>query len=91
MKVLYSPQFSNRYNRLPEETKEKAEKKEKIFRNNPFDLRLKTHKLHGGMSKFWAFSIDIRHRIVFKFEENGSVKFYTIGVILSIFNLGGVA
>lgn len=79
MKILYSPQFSNKYSQLPGAIKEKAERKEKIFRNNPFDIRLKTHKLHGRMEEFWAFSIDIRYRIVFKFESNSNIKFYTIG------------
>jgi mRNA-degrading endonuclease YafQ of YafQ-DinJ toxin-antitoxin module len=79
MKIFYSPEFKRRYKRLPAETQRKAEEKEIIFRKEPFDPRLKTHKLHGRLSDFWAFSVDERCRIVFIFLENDKVKFYAIG------------
>lgn len=79
MKIFYSPQFAREYKRLPLGTKEKAKKKEEIFRKNPFDFRLKTHKLKGRLSEFWAFSIDFRYRIIFKFQNSNIVRFYAIG------------
>lgn len=79
MKILYSPEFTHRYQRLSADIRNKAKKKEKIFRENPFDSRLKTHKLQGRMSEFWAFSIDFKYRIIFKFEDSDKVRFYTIG------------
>ena len=79
MKIFYSPEFLRKYKGLPQEAKAKMEKKEEIFRKNPFDPRLKTHKLHGRMSDFWAFSMDLKYRIVFKFENKDMVKFYSIG------------
>ena len=68
-----------RYQRLSETVRSKAKKQEKIFRANPFDSRLKVHKLHGRMSDFWSFYIDFKYRIVFKFEESTVVKFYSVG------------
>jgi len=79
MEVFYSPQFVREYRQLPTEVKEKAKKKEKIFRRNPFDERLKTHKLKGKLDDFWSFSIDFRYRIIFKFQNNNTVRFYVIG------------
>ncbi len=79
MKIFYSPEFTYKYQKLPSDIRSKAKKKEKIFRENPFDRRLKTHKLQGRMSEFWAFSIDPKYRIVFQFEKNNLVKFYSIG------------
>ena len=79
MKILYSSRFLQKYGRLPQEVKEKAEKKEEIFRKNPFDERLKIHKLRGRMNEFWAFSVDIKYRIILKFEDSDKVRFYTIG------------
>jgi len=67
------------YRKLPIEIKEKAKKKEKIFRKNPFDSRLRTHKLRGRLDEFWAFSIDFRCRIIFKFQDSNKVRFYIIG------------
>lgn len=79
MQILYSPEFKRKYKRLPVEIHRKAEEKEIIFRKDPSDPRLKTHKLHGRLSDFWAFSVDERYRIVFIFLENNKVKFYAIG------------
>ncbi|MBI2113410.1 MAG: hypothetical protein HYT50_02435 [Candidatus Wildermuthbacteria bacterium] len=58
--------------------KERAEKQERIFREDPFDLRLKTHKLKGRMQEFWAFSVGYRHRIVFEFKEDRKVIFHAV-------------
>ncbi|PIS17202.1 MAG: type II toxin-antitoxin system mRNA interferase toxin, RelE/StbE family [Candidatus Nealsonbacteria bacterium CG09_land_8_20_14_0_10_42_14] len=79
MRILYSPEFARRYRKLPLEVQRKAEEKEIIFRNNPFDSRLRTHKLRGNISDFWAFYLDRRYRIIFAFIEKGAVKFYAIG------------
>jgi len=79
MKILYLPKFSREYKRLSEAVKAKAEQQEKIFRGNPFDKRLKTHKLQGELSGFWAFSIDFQNRIVFDFVDENTVRFYRVG------------
>lgn len=79
MRIVYSLEFEKRYRRLPIEIQKKAEFKETIFRENPFDARLKTHKLHGRLDDFLAFSIDYRYRIVFKFLEKDTVRFYAVG------------
>lgn len=50
--IKTSPHFNKQYKKLPQEIKEQAKKKEKIFRQNPFDSRLKTHKLHGRQKNF---------------------------------------
>ena len=58
-----------------------AEKKETLFRQNPFDSRLKTHKLSGALEGFYAFSISNTHRIIFDFAESDShtARFYQVG------------
>lgn len=79
MEIFYSPQFMREYRKLSVEVREKAKKKEKIFRRNSFDPQLKTHKLKGRLDEFWAFSVDYRYRIIFKFQNNDRVRFYVIG------------
>lgn len=79
MRIVYSSKFAREYKKLPKEIKLLAEKKEKIFRKNPFDPILDTHKVHGRLRDFWSFSIDFKYRIVFEFRENNIVYFHSIG------------
>ncbi|HEY4510149.1 MAG TPA: type II toxin-antitoxin system mRNA interferase toxin, RelE/StbE family [Candidatus Paceibacterota bacterium] len=79
MQIFYSPEFAKRYRRLPRAIQKKAEEKEQFFRINPFDARLKTHRLHGRLREFWAFWVDYQIRVAFKFLDNGDVRFYAIG------------
>ncbi len=81
MKILYLPKFKKQYKRLPVKVKDLAEEREKIFRKNPFDSRLETHKLHGQLSSFLAFSINYEYRIIFDFadKKKNVVRFYFTG------------
>jgi addiction module RelE/StbE family toxin len=79
MQIFYSPQFARDYKSLEETIKNRAEKREVIFRKNPFDSRLKTHKLSGKLSEFWSFSIDQRLRIIFEFKDEKKIIFHAIG------------
>lgn len=79
MKIFYHPKFKKEYKNLPKEIKESAEKKEKVFRKNPFDPQLKTHRLHGELKDFWAFSINYEYRIIFDFLGKNTARFYSVG------------
>ena len=79
MRVLYHPKFVREYKKLPNNIKDQAEEKEKIFRDNPFDPRLKIHKLKGPLSGFWVFSINHKYRIIFDFADINTVHFYSVG------------
>ena len=59
--------------------KELAEIKEETFRENPFDISLKTHKLKGGLKGFWSFSINQKFRIIFEFVNDNEVWFHSVG------------
>jgi len=80
MKIYYSPKFERLYKKLPKDTQLLAEKKERIFRQDPFHPTLKTHKLKGKLFEFWAFSVDYKYRIIFEFLGNKSeCRFHSIG------------
>ncbi len=79
MIIKVSSKFKKSYRRLPEKIKEKAKKKESIFRNNPFDIRLKTHKLSGVDKTCWAFWVDNSYRVKFIFFSKGEVLFLDVG------------
>ena len=79
MKILYYSKFPREFKKLPSEIKQLSAEREKIFRENPFDSRLKTHKLSGELKGFWSFSVDYSYRIIFEFADDGIVRFYSIG------------
>lgn len=76
MKIIYTSKFEREYRKLPVHIKELSEEKEKIFKKDPFDQRLKTHKLHGKFKEFWSFSIDYKFRIVFEISKENKEIFY---------------
>ena len=50
-----------------------------IFQDDPFDARLRTHRLSGVLQGLWSFSIDYDLRVVFSFVEPGRALFVDIG------------
>ena len=79
MEIRYRPRFKREYRKLSAVIRKQAVHVEKIFRDDPFDPQLRTHKLHGPLSDFYAFSIDYRHRIIFAFVDKKIVEFYSVG------------
>lgn len=79
MEIIFSKKFEHEYRKLPVFVKKSAEKKELIFRSNPFDLSLNTHKLHGKLESFYSFSIGYNYRIIFEFGGKNVVYFYSVG------------
>lgn len=50
-----------------------------LFIKNPFDKRLRTHKLSGELKDCWAFSINYKYRIVFEFIDDNTALLIDIG------------
>lgn len=78
-KITYSSHFAKAFKSLPEKLKKQAIKREKIFREDCFDSRLKTHKLKGSLEGYWSFSINYSYQILFEFQKNGDVGFIDVG------------
>lgn len=79
MIISVSSKFKKSYRKLPNNVKGKAKEKEEIFRANPFDSRLDTHKLHGKYKEYWAFTVLGQYRIMFAFINSDGVDFINIG------------
>ena len=80
MEIIYYSKFEKQFNKLSREIKKLTLEKEEIFKIDPFDPRLKTHKLHGKFDGYLAFSINYNYRIIFSYTENKKdVKFHSIG------------
>ena len=50
-----------------------------IFIQNPFDRKLKTHRLSGKLKEVWSFRIDYDVRVLFYFISEKKVVFFDIG------------
>lgn len=79
LQVEYSTNFVRQFKKLNPQIRSKAIKAEVLFKKDSFSPKLKTHKLSGRLKDLWAFSIDYKHRVIFKFKDRGIVLFYTIG------------
>jgi len=81
MIVFLTSKFKKAYKRLPKQIKKKAKEREGIFRENPFDSQLETHRLRGKYKDYWAFSVDKFYRIMFQFLDAAKTKaaFINIG------------
>lgn len=50
-----------------------------MFRKNPFDPRLDTHKLSGRWQGYWAYSVDYKYRVIFVFRDAKTATYYDVG------------
>ena len=78
-KIYPTNHFIKSYTMLSENIKTVAKKREMIFTNNPFDQRLKTHKLKGKLKDYWSYSINYQYRILFRFLDKETVIYHDIG------------
>ncbi len=79
MEIEYTRRFERAYEKLSDDVKRRAKFADSIFRTDPFDVRLRAHKLHGKLAGFWSLRVDVRHRIIFHFLDNGLALFHMIG------------
>jgi addiction module RelE/StbE family toxin len=50
-----------------------------LFKNNPFDPKLRTHKLSGKLKDLWSFSVEYDLRVIFSFAGEDKVILIDIG------------
>jgi len=84
MEVSFSEQFKKAYQkRIGKDALSKNAFKQavELFKTNPFDARLKTHKLSGKLKGLLSFSVTYNIRVVFYFTDDQPQKalFVNIG------------
>jgi len=77
--IHFGPDFFKAFDRLPKPIQELAKKKDTVFLANPFDPRLKTHRLKGPLAGTWSYSINYSYRVLFRFLKHDEVMYYDIG------------
>ncbi len=72
MEVSFSDSFQKVFKKKVKSTELAAEFWDRLglFINNPFDSKLKTHKLSGKLKDLWSFSIEYDLRVVFYFTKD---------------------
>ena len=78
-KIYPTTHFIKAYKNLPEKVRTLVQQKELIFMADPFDNRLKTHKLKGKLKDYCSYSVDYQHRIIFRFMDRETVLYLDIG------------
>lgn len=80
IEVIYARSFIKGFIRPHPDVRDMAEKKEELFKDNPFHPSLKTHSLSGKMNSLWSFSVNRKYRIIFSFDSGRkAVGFIEIG------------
>ncbi len=80
--VGFSSSFKKAFKKKIKGRKEIEEKFWKCmadFIQNPFDTRLKTHKLSGKLKDDWSFSVEYDLKVVFYFAGSQKAVFTDIG------------
>ena len=79
MEIRFTPEFEKWYKKLALSVKIKAEKQIDFFKVNPIHPSLNIEKLNPRNKNYWSLRVDVKHRIIFKFEKEDLVIFYNIG------------
>ena len=80
--VFFSSSFKRAFKKRTAGQKDLEEKfwqRLEIFTNDPFDPRLRTHKLSGKLNELWSFSLAYDLRVIFYFLPQNRVMFENIG------------
>ncbi len=76
MEVSFSSSFKKAFTKRMKNTISGTEfwKRLEIFTQEPFNPKLKTHKLSGKLKGLWSFSIEQNLRVVFYFTKDKPPK-----------------
>jgi len=77
--IHVTPDFEKTFARLPKQIRKLASRKDRWFRSDAFDARLRTHKLKGELADYWAYSVNREYRVLFRFLGPHEVIYYDIG------------
>jgi len=69
LEISLTDEFVRRYKLLPKSIQKKAEKQERLFRQNPFHPSLHTEKLEPKGKQVWSFRVDRSYRVLFPFAN----------------------
>ena len=77
--ISFKATFVKQMNKLEKALADEIFEKIELFKDVKNHKMLKVHKLHGGFSNCFSFSINYKTRIVFEYETKNGVIFLAIG------------
>jgi len=78
MNIYYATSYRKAFKKYAQFNK-LVDTKIQIFKDNPFDSGLRTHKLSGSLDGYYSFSVNFSFRILFRFIDPRTVLFIDIG------------
>ena len=79
LNVLYSKNFAKSLKKKDKFIKEKARKRIRLFREDPFNVLLNNHALSGEFENKRSFDVTGDYRILFYYADKNTVVFSDIG------------
>jgi len=83
IKLSWDNKFKRSFKKKTERNpklKQQFQQAVELFTKNPFDPKLKTHKLKGKLEGLWAFSTSYEQRVIFTFlHKQKEALFIDIG------------
>lgn len=76
--IIFSRSYLKAFSKLSINVRKLVLKKERGFRENCFDSKLKTHKLSGSLEGYYAYSVNYKYRVLFRFINKETVFFIDI-------------
>ena len=76
IKIIWDKGFKRKYKKTfshDDELKKDFWEAMERFSQNPFDPRLRTHKLTGKLKGLWSFSVAYDCRVIFKFISDREI------------------
>lgn len=77
-RIHYTSDFAKAYRLLDRVIQRAVDRKDKIFRLNPYHPSLQTHKLTGELAGLRSFWVTRNYRVLFEFRGEEAI-FYDVG------------
>ena len=79
VRVEVTSHFQRAFEKLPVDLQKLTVQRIAIFAANPFDSRLRTHKLKGHLKTFWSFSVTGAYRVLTTFPQPSVALLHDVG------------
>jgi len=79
IQISFKASFLRQLNKLEKALAEEALEKIEILKDRENHKKLKVHKLHGGFSGCFSFSVNYRTRIIFEYLSDKEIALLYIG------------
>lgn len=77
--ILFTPSFDKQVRKLPPALLNAVSDALEAFKDRSNHQKLKVHKLHGRLKNCHAFSVDYKHRVVFRWITKHKVLLLDFG------------